>query len=149
MAEPVRAGPEFWPHAIEALLDEWCDGLKRACPCVEDYFADMASSDPLAGGSIQEDHGKDLATMHDPYDRSSKWLIERRGDAILYLGGIRGIQSWRSLQADVVQPRRLPDGLLEVYLHGCQDPDLYLVEIATYPENRVPRKFLRMRSSYS
>jgi hypothetical protein len=87
-------------------------------------------------------HGKDLATMHDPYDRSSKWLIERRGNAILYLGGIRGIQSWRSLQADVVQPRRLPDGLLEVYLHGRQDPDLYLVEIATYPENRVSTQIL-------
>jgi hypothetical protein len=80
--------------------------------------------------------------MHDPYDRSSKWLIERQGNAILYLGGIRGIQSWRSLQADVVQPRRLPDGLLEVVLHGREDPDLYLLEIATYPENRVPTQIL-------
>jgi predicted transposase YdaD len=80
--------------------------------------------------------------MHDPYDRSSKWLIERRGNAILYLGGIRDIQSWRSLQADVVQPRRLPDGLLEVYLHGRQEPDLYLVEIATYPETRVATQVL-------
>src|SRR5205807_1755194 len=72
----------------------------------------------------------------------SKWLIERRGNAILYLGGTRGIQSWRSLQADVVQPRRLPDGLLVALLYGQQEPDLYLVEIATYPEHRVAAQVL-------
>ncbi len=54
--------------------------------------------------------------MHDDYDRSSKWLIQHRGNSILRLGGVHRIQSWRPLQAEVVQPRQLPDGLLEIGL---------------------------------
>jgi hypothetical protein len=47
------------------------------------------------------------------YDRSSKWLIQHHGDSILRLAGIRDIDSWRPLQAELVQPRQLPDGLIE------------------------------------
>ena len=39
--------------------------------------------------------------------------------------------------AEVVQPRKLPDGLLEVRFAGGAKPGLVLVEIATYPEPRV------------
>ena len=53
--------------------------------------------------------------MHD-YDRSSKWLIQHPGVSILRLGGVTGVQSWRPLQAELVQPRQTPDGLLEVHL---------------------------------
>jgi hypothetical protein len=53
--------------------------------------------------------------MHE-YDKSSKWLIQHHGDSILRLGGVRGIVSWRALQAELVQPRRLPDGLIEATL---------------------------------
>ena len=45
--------------------------------------------------------------MHD-YDRTSKWLIQHHGDAILRLAGLRDLASWRPLQAEVVQPRQLP-----------------------------------------
>src|SRR5438128_393381 len=81
--------------------------------------------------------------MRDDYDRSGKWLIQHHGDSILRLGKIQGIRAWRSLQADLVQPRRLPDGLLEVYFEEQTDPDPFIVEIATYPEPRVLKQVLR------
>src|SRR5436190_22793920 len=80
--------------------------------------------------------------MHD-YDRSSKWLIQHHGDSILRLGGITDIKSWRPLQAEVVQPRQLPDGLLEVQFLGQERADYFLTEIATYPEERLDEQVLR------
>ncbi len=71
------------------------------------------------------------------YDKSSKWLIQHHGDSILRLAGVDDIESWKPLQAELVQPRRLPDGLIEVRRRGESDLDLYLLEIATYPEARV------------
>lgn len=71
------------------------------------------------------------------YDKSSKWRIQHHGDSILRLAGIHDIESWRALQAELVQPRRLPDGLLEVVLRGEPDSDLFLLELATYPERRL------------
>jgi len=81
--------------------------------------------------------------MRDDYDRSSKWLIQHHGASILRLGGVRGVRSCRSLQADLVQPRRLPDGLLEVYFDDLTDPDPFIIEIATYPEPRILEQVLR------
>ena len=81
--------------------------------------------------------------MHDDYDRGSKWLIQHRGDAILRLGGVRNIRAWRSLQSEVVQPKQMPDGVLEVEVEGQTEPDLYVIEIATYPESRNPEQLLR------
>lgn len=71
------------------------------------------------------------------YDKSSKWLIQHHADAILHLGGVGQIKSWRALQAELVQPRKLPDGLLEVEFFGQSGKHLFLLEISTYPENRV------------
>jgi hypothetical protein len=71
------------------------------------------------------------------YDKSSKWLIQHHGDSILRLAGIVGIQSWRPLQAEVVQPRQLPDGLIEARLEGKPRADLFVLELATYPEARL------------
>jgi len=71
------------------------------------------------------------------YDKSSKWMIQHHGDSILRLGGARDIGSWRALQAELVQPRRLPDGLIEVDRRGQPQPDLYVVEIYTYPDTRA------------
>lgn len=72
-----------------------------------------------------------------PYDRTSKWLIEHHGDAILRLAGVHEIASWRPLQAEVVQPRQLPDGLVEVKRVGRDEPELYVLELATYPDSRI------------
>ena len=71
------------------------------------------------------------------YDRSSKWLLEHHGDALLRLGGLAGVTSCRAVQAEVVQPRQLPDGLLEVQVAGEEQRRLYVVEIATYPDRRI------------
>src|SRR5207249_1624607 len=35
------------------------------------------------------------------------------------------------------QPRQLPDGLIEAEMRGREEPVLFLVEMATYPEKRV------------
>ncbi len=80
--------------------------------------------------------------MHE-YDKSSKWLIQHHADSILRLGGIREIESWTPLQAEIVQTRRLPDGLIEVLYRGRAEADLFLLEIATYPEARVSEQVLR------
>jgi len=66
-----------------------------------------------------------------------KWLIQHYGDALLRLAGVRDVVSWRPLQAELVQPAQLPDGLLEVHLLGEPEPDLFVIEIATYPEDRL------------
>jgi predicted transposase YdaD len=76
------------------------------------------------------------------FDKSSKWLLQRHGRSILYLGGARNVRQCRSLQAELVQPRRLPDGLLEVVFQGRRDADYFLVEVATYPERRLADQVL-------
>jgi hypothetical protein len=68
------------------------------------------------------------------YDRSSKWLIEHFGRLILWLGGLRQVEAWRAAQPEVVQPRQLPDGLLEVRLAGQAQFTPFVVEIETYPD---------------
>src|SRR5262245_19686658 len=76
------------------------------------------------------------------FDKSSKWLVEHHGNAILYLGGMPNPRRWRARPAEVVQPARLPDGLLEVIPPGQKKPDYCLVEIATYPEKRILQQAL-------
>jgi hypothetical protein len=76
------------------------------------------------------------------YDASSKWLIEHHSDSILRLGGVRGIAWWRSMQAELVQSRRLPDGLIEAKLHGRAAPARFLVEISTYPYRRLGKQVI-------
>jgi predicted transposase YdaD len=71
------------------------------------------------------------------FDPSSKWMLEEHGDSFLYLAGARNVLSCQARKAEVVQPRKLPDGLLEARFAGSADPRLVLVEVATYPEPRV------------
>ena len=77
------------------------------------------------------------------YDKSSKWLIQHHGDSILRLAGLDDVAEWRPLQAEVVQPRRLPDGLIEALRRGQSDPGLFVLELATYPEPRIAEQALR------
>lgn len=77
------------------------------------------------------------------YDRSSKWLIQHHGDSILRLAGVEAIASWKALQAEVVQPGQLPDGVIEVHHPDREEPTWYVVEIATYPERRIQDQLLR------
>src|SRR5262245_12113035 len=76
------------------------------------------------------------------FDKSSKWLIQHHGNAILYLGGARHVRRWSALQAEVVQPSKLPDGLIQATLAGEKAPHHFLREIATYAEKRVPKQML-------
>jgi hypothetical protein len=77
------------------------------------------------------------------YDKSSKWLLQHHGNALLTLAGVGEVKSWRALQAEVVQPRQLPDGLLEVQLAGASGLDLYVLELATYPDARIVEQVIR------
>lgn len=77
------------------------------------------------------------------FDRSSKWLIQHHGDALLRLAGVRNVVSWRALQAELVQPAQLPDGVLEAALEGGTGTRLYVLEIATYPEQRAVEQLCR------
>ena len=71
------------------------------------------------------------------YDPSSKWMLEEQGRSILYVAGARNVLSCKARKAEVVQPRKLPDGLLEAQFAGSAETSLVLVEVATYPEERV------------
>lgn len=71
------------------------------------------------------------------FDKGSKYLIQKQTRGVLALGGATRIRSCRAIVAELVQPRQLPDGLVEVYFEGEKTPDHVLVEIATYPERRA------------
>lgn len=76
------------------------------------------------------------------YDRSSKWLITHHGNHILYLGNVRDVVAWKPGPGEVVQPRKLPDGLLDVKRRGDSQYHPYIVEIETYADRRVPEDLL-------
>ena len=78
-----------------------------------------------------------------PYDRGSKWLIQHHGDAILRIAGLHDIASWRALAAEVVQPRKLPDGLIEVRRRGRSASDLFVLELMTYPDAGLIEQVVR------
>jgi hypothetical protein len=72
-----------------------------------------------------------------PFDKSSKYLVQQHARGILRLGGVTAVRSVKAVQAELVHPRQLPDGLLEVHLEGQKKADHVLVEVATYPEKRA------------
>jgi hypothetical protein len=76
-------------------------------------------------------------------DKASKWMIQHHGDSILRLGRLHDIVSWRPLPAEVVHPGRLPDGLLEVRLVGQARPDLFLLELHSYPAKDLAEQIVR------
>jgi hypothetical protein len=79
--------------------------------------------------------------MHE-FDKCSKWQIRHHADSILRMGGVQDIESWRAVQTELVMPRRIPDGLIEVYHRGESVPDFYLIEAATHPETRIAGQIL-------
>lgn len=77
------------------------------------------------------------------FDKGGKWLIQHHGDSILRLGGVGEVVAWRAVQAEVVQPGQLPDGLLEVQLVGRAEPVYVIVELATKAERRLTKQLVR------
>jgi hypothetical protein len=43
-----------------------------------------------------------IQDQHQPYDRSSKWLIQHHGDSMLWLARVKNIRAWRPAQAELV-----------------------------------------------
>jgi hypothetical protein len=76
------------------------------------------------------------------FDKSSKYLVQHHARGMLLLGGAPPVRSCRAAQAELVQPRKLPDGMLEVVFEGRTEPDHVLVEVATYPEKRALKQAL-------
>jgi hypothetical protein len=77
------------------------------------------------------------------YDKCGKYMVQQHGDAILWMGGVHDVGVWKAVQAEPVQVRQLPDGLLEVTGPGLALPDIFILEIATYPDARVPSQAVR------
>jgi hypothetical protein len=81
--------------------------------------------------------------MRFPYDKGGKWMIDHQGKSLLNMGGVRDVVACYARPGEVVQPRQLPDGLLEVVRAGDPTPRPYLIEIETYPSNDAPEQLLR------
>lgn len=77
--------------------------------------------------------------MHE-LDKGGKWLIHSHGDSILRLTGVTDIPEWTARQAEPVEPRRLPDGMIEVRRRGQPRPTLYVVELSTYAYPRLAKQ---------
>lgn len=67
---------------------------------------------------------------HKSYDKASKWLIKHYGDSLLRLAGVRDLRSWEAVQAEVVQPRRQPDGTIKAIV-GDGEVRYFIFEVAT------------------
>lgn len=80
--------------------------------------------------------------MRDSKDRESKWLINHHGDSMVRLAGVHGFTEWRPRAAEVVQPKQIPDGLLELVFPG-KSPVPFLIEVEAYPDPRHQEQMLR------
>jgi hypothetical protein len=78
--------------------------------------------------------------MRQDKDRSGKWLLGKHGGSVVRLAGITGFTSWRHLTAEVVAPRRLLDGLIELRFPNEPSPTLVLVEIESYADSDADRQ---------
>jgi hypothetical protein len=76
------------------------------------------------------------------YDISSKWLLRNQGRGVLLVGGLKGVRRYQAMPGEIAQPRKYPDGLLQVFLAGEKKPHHVLIEIATYPEKRALKQAL-------
>src|SRR5437764_1280441 len=72
-----------------------------------------------------------------PYNRASKWQVTHHSESMLRLAGISDVVECRALANEIVQPRKLPDGLLEAKRAGEATPALYVMEVSAYPVRRI------------
>jgi hypothetical protein len=76
------------------------------------------------------------------FDLGSKWLLHNQGKGVLLVGGLKGIRRYQPMPGEIVQSRKYPDGLLQVFLTGDKTPHHVLIEVATYPEKRALKQAL-------
>ena len=82
------------------------------------------------------------------FDPSSKWMLEEQGASILYLAGARSVLSCRARKAEVVQPRQLPDGLLEVRFAGSAEPGAHAPLAFHFIRQKQPEKAIELAREY-
>jgi hypothetical protein len=58
------------------------------------------------------------------------------------VGGLKGVRRIEPMPGEIVQSRKYPDGLLQVFLGREPKPHHVLVEVATYPEKRALKQAL-------
>ena len=78
-----------------------------------------------------------------PYDKCSKHMIRHHGNSILRMAGVPDIPDWTPLPAELVHISRFPDGVLVVPCPGQVQPDVFIIEIATDPDARVPSQAIQ------
>ncbi len=71
------------------------------------------------------------------FDIASKYLLHNQGKGVLLIGGIKNVRRIEPMPGEIVQTRKYPDGLLQVFLGNEQKPHHVLVEVATYSEKRA------------
>jgi hypothetical protein len=76
------------------------------------------------------------------FDLSSKWLLHNQGKGALFVGGLKKVRRIEPMPGEIVQSRKLPDGLLRAFLHGEREPHHVLIEVATYAERRALKQAL-------
>jgi hypothetical protein len=76
------------------------------------------------------------------FDLGSKWLLHNQGKGVLLVGGLKGVRRYQPMPGEIVQSRRYPDGLLQVFLAGDKTPHHVLIEVATYSEKRALKQAL-------
>jgi hypothetical protein len=75
-------------------------------------------------------------------DMGSKWLLHNQGKGALLVGGLKGVRRYEAMPGEIVQNRKYPDGLLQVFIDGEKKPHHVLIEVATYPEKRALKQAL-------
>ncbi len=60
-----------------------------------------------------------------------------QGKGVLLIGGIKNVRRIEPMPGEIVQTRKYPDGLLQVFLGNERKPHHVLVEVATYSEKRA------------
>src|SRR4051812_45083722 len=76
------------------------------------------------------------------YDIASKWLLHQQGKGALLVSGLKGVRTYQPMPGEIVQSRKYPDDLLQVFLQGEKKPHHVLVEVATYSEKRALKQAL-------
>lgn len=74
------------------------------------------------------------------YDGGSKWLLEQQGPSLALLAGFDDVVKTEAMQPEMIQQRKIPDGLLKIVRRKQKKPTLLLVEFCTFPESRTPKQ---------
>ena len=75
-------------------------------------------------------------------DRSGRWLMDYHASSLMKFIKLPPFTSCRSVSADQVAPRRIPDGLFQVHYKGRPNPTPVLIEIENFWNQDAARQML-------